>query len=111
MKMIILVVGLVLGAGGGILYSVNYPEQAAKIAGKENDLIAEGKRQALEAVKQKLDSILSDQSSQPVNVARAPGASFASGSGATVAPSDQSAKLKSLRDDVTAQINQIPAKK
>lgn len=110
MKSIILIVGLVLGAGGGVLYSVNYPEQAAKIAGKENDLIAEGKRQALEAVKQKLDTILSDQASQPVNVARTPGSGFAaSGSTASVPPTND--KLKALRDDVSSQLSQIPAKK
>jgi hypothetical protein len=113
MKLIILVLGLVLGAAGGIFYAVQCPEQAAKIAGKENDLIAQGKREALEAMKQKLDSILSDQS-QPASTGtgHTPGSSFASGGiSMPSSSSDQSAKIKSLRDDVTAQLNQIPAKK
>src|SRR3954462_14642116 len=112
MKLIILILGLVLGAAGGIFYAVQCPEQAAKIAGKENDLIAQGKREALEAVKQKLDSMLSDQS-QPASTGtgHTPGSGFAASGIATGSSSDQATKIKSLRDDVTAQLNQIPAKK
>ena len=73
MKLIVLLVGLVLGAAGGIFFSANYPEYAAKLAAKENDLIAEGKRQAMEQIKAKLDGILSQQDATPV---KTPGSSM-----------------------------------
>ena len=76
------------------------------------ELIAQGKREALEAVKQKLDSMLTDQSqTTSTGTGHTPGSGFAASGTATPSSSDQATKIKSLRDDVTAQLNQIPAKK
>lgn len=57
-KLIILAVGFVLGGGTGLWLSAAQPELAAKLLNKQNELIEEGKRQAMEEIKTRLDQIV-----------------------------------------------------
>ena len=64
-KLIILALGFVLGGATGLWLSVNKPELAAKLFQKQNELIEEGKRQAIEEIKTRLDQIVAREEAKP----------------------------------------------
>ena len=64
-KLIILAVGFVLGGGTGLWISATQPELAAKLFKQQNDLIEQGKRQAIEEIKARLDQIVAKEEAAP----------------------------------------------
>ena len=109
MKLIALLLGLAIGFGAGIWYGINRPQEAADLNAKQGEWIRQGKEQALKQVKEKLDSMLSQQPSGPA----APGfaRSFSGSTGGGGGAKSDTDALKALRDDVGAQLNQVTAQK
>src|SRR3954454_4150032 len=104
MKMIILIVGLVLGFGIGVYWGHHNQEAAGNLAAKEEEWVLKGKMEATQAIKEKLDRVLAKESSPP-----APGAGFVGGSavGGSGSGSTQADALKQLRDEQDQQLKSI----
>jgi hypothetical protein len=100
MKLITLILGLALGFGGGIWYGVQHPEWAKDFAAKEAEWVRQGKEQAFEFVKSKLDTKLAQEQTPSTPGGR----SFA---GNTASAGTSTDVLKSLKGDVEAQLNQV----
>ena len=98
MKLIVLILGLVVGAGGGVWYGAQHPEWAKDFAAKEEEWVRQGKEQALKSVKEKLDSLTSSGSSTP-----AAGRSFAGGTSSGNAP--DAAALKAIVDGELTKVS------
>ncbi|MDB5295198.1 MAG: hypothetical protein JWO31_1181 [Phycisphaerales bacterium] len=109
MKLIFLILGLGVGFFGGIYYGINHPKEAADLNAKQQEWVRQGKEQALQQVKDKLDGILNQQ--KPAAPA-APGfaRSFAGGTGSGGGVSQTDA-LAALKGDVESQLNQVKAGK
>jgi hypothetical protein len=99
MKLIVLILGLVIGAGGGIWYGAQHPEWAKDFAAKEEEWVRQGKEQAFKAVKEKLDSLASSGASTPAG-----GRTFA-GSTSTGSSGADAAALKGFVDDQLTKVS------
>jgi len=105
-KLIFLVVGFVLGGAAGIWFSVSNPELASKVAAKQDDLIAEGKRQAIEEIKKRLDQIVAKEEAP----AAKPGiAGFIPG--ASSGGSSDTQELKALSAELGTKLNKLDSAK
>jgi len=104
MKMIILMVGLVLGFGIGVYWGHHNQEAAGNLAAKEEEWVLKGKMEATQAIKEKLDRVLAKESTPA-----APGAGFVGGSavGGGGSGSNQTNDLKQLRDEQDQQLKSI----
>ncbi len=71
-KLIAFGLGLAIGFGGGVWWSVKNPEAASKLSAEEERHVLEAKIAATKAVKDKLDQIAAKKTSST------PGAGFAS---------------------------------
>src|SRR4051812_48232327 len=99
MKLIVLILGLVVGAGGGVWYGAQHPEWAKDFAAKEEEWVRQGKEQALKTVKDKLDSLTKDSGpSTP-----AAGRSFAGGTSTGSSP--DAAALKGFVDGELTKVS------
>lgn len=107
-KLIILAIGFVLGGGTGLWLSVNKPELAAKLFQKQNELIEQGKREAIEEIKQRLDQIVAKQEATPAGPAGAILGFTGTGSGNTA-----KTELKQLTADLDKELTSLggPTKK
>ena len=92
MKLIVLIFGLRIGFGFGIYVGVHYPTDAAGIAAKQDEWYMKGKMEATQAIKDKLDKVLSQQT-KPA----APGLSFAGGASRAAAAPTPSANSATSR--------------
>lgn len=106
-KFIFLIIGFVLGGAFGIWFSVANPDLASKVAAKQDDLIAEGKRQAIEEIKKKLDQIVAKEEAP----AAKPGGIAGFIPGASAAPSSDIAELKALSAELGTKLNHLEAAK
>lgn len=107
MKLIILIVGLVLGFGVGVYWGHHNQEAAGNLAAKEEEWVLKGKMEATQAIKDQLDKVLAKQSPAPAT----PGAGFVGGSalggnnnGGGAIPADA---LKQLRDQQDQQLKSM----
>ncbi|QOV89654.1 hypothetical protein [Humisphaera borealis] len=109
-KLIILAFGFVLGGGTGLWLSVNQPELAAKLFQKQNELIEEGKRQAIEEIKTRLDQIVAKEEAKP----KPPGNTIMGVvAGMSGASPEGKTEIKSLQADLGKQLTDLggPSKK
>lgn len=98
MKLIVLIVGLALGFGLGVYWGVHHPTDAAGLAKKEEEWYLKGKVEATQAVKDKLDQVLSRQPAAPAT----PAAGFLGGSPAPGGNATDA--LRQLRDEQQQQL-------
>jgi hypothetical protein len=106
MKLIMLILGAALGFGGGVWYGVHHPKEAADLAAKQEEWINQGKMQATQAVKERLDKILDKQKTAPAaGLSFTGGSSLLGSSGGTAAD-----ELKQLRDEQDKNLKEMAAK-
>jgi hypothetical protein len=103
MKLIILIVGLVLGFGGGVYWGHHNQEAAGNLAAKEEEWVLKGKMEATAAIKARLDQVLSSSSSSHPT----PGTGFVGGS--AVGSGNSTDALKQLRDEQDQQLKSMQA--
>lgn len=92
-KLIVLILGLVIGFGGGVWWGHKNPDQAAKLAAEEERRFLEAQLALTEKIQAKLEQLSSNVSAKPSGASSFFG-SGQSGSGAAVA-----SEVKELRDE------------
>ena len=103
MKMLILLVGLILGFGGGVYWGVKHPAHAADLAKKEEEWFLKGKAEATRLITQKLDHVLAQT---PAKTEPTPRAGFVADSGSSGnAPATDA--LRKIRDEQKQQLMAI----
>lgn len=102
-KLIVLVVGLAVGFGGGIYYSINNPKEAADLNVKQQEWLKKGQEQALT----KLKEVLAEKV-KTADTSAAPGKSFASGfAGGGGSAKSEADTLKSIQATVDDQLSKL----
>src|SRR6476660_2357994 len=101
MKLITLIVGLVLGFGVGVYWGHHNQEAAGNLAAKEEEWVLKGKMEATQAIKARLDQVLSSSSSSSAHPT--PGTGFVGGS-AVGGSGNTADALKQLRDEQDQQL-------
>ena len=100
-KLIVLVVGLVLGFGIGVYWGVHHPAQASDLAKKEEEWFLKGKMEATKAISEKLDKALAKEQPAP----RLPGSNFLGGS--APAGGDSMEAVRRIRDEQKQELQKI----
>lgn len=102
MKLIVFFLGLAIGLGGGIYWSVKHPSQANTVAAAEEKKFIELQLQMSQTIKQKLDQMANQQ--QQSSSTGTPGSGFLSSHSA---PAVTTNDINSLRDQQDKQIQQL----
>jgi hypothetical protein len=103
-KLIILAVGLAVGFGGGVYYTINNPKEAADLNVKQQEWLKKGQEQALTKLKEVLAAKVQAAESSP---AAAPGKGFASGFAGGTPAKSEAETLKTVQATVDAQLSQL----
>ena len=104
MKILILLVGLVLGFGGGVYWGVKHPTHAADLAKKEEEWFLKGKMEATRLITQKLDHVLAQTPAKTDTTARA---GFVADSGSPSSNPAAADALRKIRDEQKQQLMAI----
>ena len=104
MKLIILIVGLVLGFGIGVYWGVHNPTQAANLSQQEEQWYLKGKMEATEAIKARLDQALSKSSTPSTPSSGFVGGNAVAGGGSGANAADA---LRQLRDEQDQQLKSM----
>lgn len=102
-KLIAFFLGVAVGLGGGIYWSVHHPAQANTVAATEERKFIELQLQASQAIKQKLDQLANKQQQQQSS-GGGPGSGFLS---ARSAPVVTPGEISSVRDQQDEQIRRL----
>ena len=97
MKLIVLLIGVVVGFGGGVYWGVHHPTQAATLSAQEEQQFLAAQIKLSETVKSQLDNIASKST--------APGKTF--GSGFASGGSSADSAIAKLSDDQNQHIQQM----
>jgi hypothetical protein len=103
-KLIILALGLAIGFGGGVYYSINNPKEAADLNVKQQEWLKKGQEQALMKLKEVLAEKVKTAEATP---AATPGKGFASGFAGGAPAKSEADTLKTVQAAVDAQLSQI----
>ncbi len=104
MKMLILLVGLVLGFGGGVYWGVKHPAHAADLAKKEEEWFLKGKAEATRLITQKLDQVLAQT---PAKTDTTPRTGFVADAGSSNNAPATAEALRKIRDEQKQQLMAI----
>ena len=105
MKILILLVGLILGFGGGVYWGVKHPTHAADLAQKEEEWFLKGKMEATRLITQKLDQALAQA---PAKTDTTPRTGFVAESGSTSGNNPAATEaLRKIRDEQRQQLMAI----
>ena len=107
MKLLFLILGLAVGFGGGVWWGVRNPAQAADLAAKQEQWVLEGKIQATEAIKAKLDRLIAREKADTAKRTGG-GSGFVSGrTGAAASGDGPDPELLSLREESDRQLAEL----
>ncbi len=104
MKILILLVGLILGFGGGVYWGVKNPSQASDLAKKEEEWFLKGKAEATRYITQKLDQALAQA---PAKTDGTPRTGFVAESTANGSNGAAAEALRKIRDEQRQQLMAI----
>ena len=104
-KLIILVLGLVIGFGGGVYWGVHHPDQASSLSAQEEEQFLRAQQSLAQQTKSTLDRLASKRNSTNVNI---PGVSNLVDSNAPGASVD--ADLQDLQQKAQAQLNSVQSR-
>jgi hypothetical protein len=104
MKILILLVGLILGFGGGVYWGVKHPTHAADLARKEEEWFLKGKAEATRIITQKLDQALAQT---PAKTDATPRTGFVADSGSANNTAPAADALRKIRDEQKQQLMAI----
>lgn len=106
MKLIVLILGLGIGFGAGVFWSVHHPQQASTLSDSEQQQFLRAQLKIAEAVKSKLDTMATKSTSSANSI----GSGFVAGGSSAPDPvltqlrSDQDHQIQQLRDRLS-QLN------
>lgn len=107
MKLIILVLGLVVGFGVGVWWGVNHPAQAQQLSTAEERKFLQAQIKVTEAARDQLDRLIASHASQGSAAPAAPGPGFLSSS---PTPSTDTSAMIRMRDQQQKQLDDLHAR-
>lgn len=109
MKLIVLLLGVVIGFGGGVWWGVKNPAQAQKLAAEEERRVLEKQKVLLQKLKTKLDQLAGGRTGSATTGAKGIGSGFVAGgqSSGSARPDAEVDQLRSESDQQIAELDRI----